>query len=322
MSLRHQIGRVPMVRAAYVWDQRRRMERALSRARARPTDYHKAILTQTQGNSLICDALIAGRPYLAGRAGTVELDCITHYVKFRRGSASGKDYPESIVSMMGNNAGFFPAADDTLDRFSEEYLAAVRQVDAIAVWFNKGESDLAREFCPGADLIALRSLEPYYHQDPWSVELAGKRVLVIHPFADSISENYQQRRRLLFEDPRVLPEFELHVLKAVQSIAGEPTEFASWFHALDHMKAGMEAVDFDVCIVGAGAYGLPLAAHAKKLGKVAIHLGGATQILFGIRGGRWDNHEVISKLINEHWTRPRASETPRRPDKVEDGAYW
>jgi NADPH-dependent 2,4-dienoyl-CoA reductase/sulfur reductase-like enzyme len=89
-----------------------------------------------------------------------------------------------------------------------------------------------------------------------------------------------------------------------------------------NMKSEIEAVDFDVCIIGAGAYGLPLAAHAKKLGKMAVHLGGATQILFRIRGRRWDDHRIISKLYNEHWTHPKPWETPGRSNRVEGGAYW
>jgi hypothetical protein len=312
--------RLPGGRVVAAW--RGRGRRSVAQAPPQPSDYHRAIVSLGEGNALIRRALTAGRPFAAGRAGTVELDCVTHYLEHRRGGESS-DYPDSIVFHMGNNAGFFPVTAENLDGFVKEYLDAVSVLDAIAVWFNPGESDLAREFCPEAELIPLRSLEPYYHRDPWSAELAGKRILAIHPFAESIAENYAERRSLLFEDPHVLPAFDLHVLKAVQSIAGEQTRFASWFEALKHMKSEMEAVEFDVCIVGAGAYGLPLAAHAKAMGKVAIHMGGATQVLFGIRGRRWDDHEIISRLYNEHWTSPKPSETPRNFRQVEDGgAYW
>jgi hypothetical protein len=44
--------------------------------------------------------------------------------------------------------------------------------------------------------------------------------------------------------------------------------------------------------------------------------------LFGIKGKRWENHEEISKLMNEHWIRPAQSETPANFAKVEDGCYW
>jgi hypothetical protein len=38
-----------------------------------------------------------------------------------------------------------------------------------------------------------------------------------------------------------------------------------------------------------------------------VHLGGATQRLFGIRGKRWDERPFFQNLYNEHWTRPLAS---------------
>jgi phytoene dehydrogenase-like protein len=88
------------------------------------------------------------------------------------------------------------------------------------------------------------------------------------------------------------------------------------------MCAQINALDFDVAIIGAGAYGLPLAAHIKRLGKKAIQLGGATQILFGIRGRRWDRMPFFQGLYNEHWVRPLPEETPLNFQSVEDGCYW
>ena len=32
--------------------------------------------------------------------------------------------------------------------------------------------------------------------------------------------------------------------------------------------------EFDVCLIGCSAYGLPLAAAVKNMGKQAIHIGG------------------------------------------------
>ena len=80
--------------------------------------------------------------------------------------------------------------------------------------------------------------------------------------------------------------------------------------------------EFDVAIIGCGAYGMPLASLLKRYGKIAIHLGGATQILFGIKGRRWDNNTSISLLFNDYWVRPMASETPHDAFEVENGCYW
>ena len=84
----------------------------------------------------------------------------------------------------------------------------------------------------------------------------------------------------------------------------------------------IDDVDFDIAIIGAGAYGLPLCSYVKLKGKKAIHMGGATQILFGIKGMRWDSHEYISKLYNENWIRANSEETPINSNKVEGGSYW
>ena len=49
--------------------------------------------------------------------------------------------------------------------------------------------------------------------------------------------------------------------------------------------------------------------------------GGATQLLFGIKGFRWDS--VLEKTFyNEHWIRPDSSERPKGAEKVEGACYW
>lgn len=88
------------------------------------------------------------------------------------------------------------------------------------------------------------------------------------------------------------------------------------------MEDKIDKIDFDIAIIGAGAYGLPLTAYCKEIGKQAVQMSGATQILFGIKGKRWDEHPYISKLYNEHWVRPMTSETPPEIEKVEGGSYW
>ena len=88
------------------------------------------------------------------------------------------------------------------------------------------------------------------------------------------------------------------------------------------MKDDIDGHTFDVALIGAGAYGLPLSAHVKRSGKVAIHLGGALQILFGIKGRRWEAMPQISRFFNEAWVRPGAGETPDGNAKIEGGCYW
>jgi hypothetical protein len=152
--------------------------------------------------------------------------------------------------------------------------------------------------------------------------LKGKKVLVVHPFEQSILHQYTNKRELLFPNKDILPDFELKTVKAVQSYAQMQTPFSDWEAALDKMKNDIAKQDFDVCLIGAGAYGLPLGAFVKELGKTALHLGGASQILFGIIGQRWYGVPAIAALFNEHWKRPFPDETPEKKAVVDKSSYW
>ena len=90
----------------------------------------------------------------------------------------------------------------------------------------------------------------------------------------------------------------------------EAIEFSSYFDALESMKAEILKKDFQVALIAAGAYGLPLVAYIKGLGKQAIHMASNMQILFGIHGKRWDNWPAWAAHFNEYWVYPSENETP------------
>lgn len=98
--------------------------------------------------------------------------------------------------------------------------------------------------------------------------MENKRVLVIHPFIDTIRRQYE-KRKLLFST-EFLPRFkELSFVKTVQSSAGgyADLKYKSCFEALEYMKSEIDKVSFDVALVGAGAYEMLLSAYCKKTGK-------------------------------------------------------
>lgn len=160
-----------------------------------------------------------------------------------------------------------------------------------------------------------------------------KKILVVHPFAHLILKQYTEKRTLLFNNPNILPLFDLQVIQAIQSLGGESNGFNDWFEALQWMKNEIDKVDYDICIIGCGAYGFPLAAHVKRKGKKAIHLGGALQLLFGIRGKRWENpnygvkewgipYGSYSALMNQYWVSPGELGRPKNANQVEGACYW
>ena len=60
----------------------------------------------------------------------------------------------------------------------------------------------------------------------------------------------------------------------------------------------------------------------NDLNKPSIYVGGGLQILFGIKGDRWDNHEDVSTFYNSYWVRPLQTEKPIAANSVEGGCYW
>jgi hypothetical protein len=275
--------------------------------------YPSEIHSKEKGNTKIKKAIMENKPFMVTRFGTNEINYAyrTHQnkrmpFKFRR----------SIL-----NAGVYPLEEKVLKIFSEKYLNSIKSADFVGVWnSSEYEGETIKEFCPDAFLAPLTSIEPYYFEEPWSEALRGKTVLVVSPFKDTIEKQYLQKDKL-FRSKNMLPNFNLVTYKSVQSIGGN-INFKDWNEALLKMEHDIFNIKFDIAIIGAGAYGLPLAAFIKKMGKISIHMGGATQLLFGIKGRRWENHKFISKLFNEKWVYPSVDERPGDYKKVEGGCYW
>jgi len=276
------------------------------------------VLSEADGNDLIAQLLKSAKPTAIGKLGAVETHAIQSFIKYK---GNIEKWDTGIKMALYRNAGVFPNNNEVFSRFCLEFLESLKSLDLIAVWYNPYESNIVRNYATNAKLAELRALEPYYHNDPWSVHLENKKVLVIHPFNESIERQFQHREKI-WQDERCLPNFQLDTIRVPLSDALEKSEFKDWFDALQYIKKEMSEKEFDVAIVGAGAYSLPIVAHAKKLGKFAIHLGGAAQILFGIKGGRWDSHEIGLRFYNNYWSRPLEEETPQNAAIIEKGCYW
>lgn len=263
----------------------------------------------------LVDAVMGGQPLMVARFGAVEIKAIL-YKSFPWLSMFLKEYTYRHI---GNNAGFFPVDECLLKRYTLLMKEDMRFLDVLASW--RPEEILFRKALRNCKKIRLGDLGPNFTKSSWTQSLKGKKVLVIHPFAKTIKSQYEKNRSKLFGEysDYVLPGFaSLQVIQAVQTIAGNRAGFETWFDALEYMEREIDKCDFDVALIGCGAYGFPLAAYCKKIGKQGIHVGGPLQLYFGIKGKRWDNYG----FYNEYWVNPDESEKPKNLDKVEGGCYW
>jgi hypothetical protein len=278
------------------------------------------LLSAEKGNEAIRTLIEERRPTSIGKLGATELDSLLHY---RRNSDQAGECGQwgAIGERLYVNAGVYPADPGVFARFCRSYSASLSELDMIGAWYRRGEWEVAHRDAGIRVAAEQRALEPYYHSKPWSGALEGRRVLVVSPFAASIERQYV-RRREIWGDRTVLPEFDLTTLRVPFGAALAEPQHPDWFSALDWLRETMAATQFDVALVGAGAWSLPLAVHAKALGRIGIHMGGATQVLFGIKGARWDEHPIISTFYNEAWVRPGPDERPQKLNAVEEGCYW
>lgn len=290
-------------------------------------------LSLDDSNAWIARAISLGESVLISRFGSVELDSMMLWERISKWTWSEKTqwayrtgywpkWKADSFASLANPAGFFPADDaESVGRFYDLYSLAAREIDLLGSWRN-GESHYLPQ---KPEVTRLSHLEPFHAENPWTSELRGKRVLVVHPFSASIQKQYLKRRQL-FSNPEFLPDFDLITLKTPYTFNGPGVALVpqdqNWFDALENMFKQIRTTSFDVAIIGAGAYGLPLGEFAKRLGSTAIHLGGATQLLFGIWGRRWDSSPSHRGLRNANWVRPAEDEVPLAAELIEKGGYW
>lgn len=272
-------------------------------------------------NQLIYEGLMSDKPFAVLRNGANELNMVLLKEFIQLGAAD--TYPEIILKKGENNAGIFPMDNDVADVFAKYYSEANGFADLTVFWGHiLCEKFLLDKYSPSAKIIPSRPLEPFEFEKPWTRALKGKKVLVIHPFADTIEKQYENRDKI-FKNKDFLPEFDLKTIKAVQSSAGAECEFKDWEEAFEYMKSQIDGIDFDIALLGCGGYAVPLAAYIKQIGKKAVVTGGFTQILFGIKGARWEKTRPdIVAMYNDYWVRPATAEKPKNSKNVEENAYW
>ena len=96
----------------------------------------------------------------------------------------------------------------------------------------------------------------------------------------------------------------------------------NYFETLDAVFEQIKQIDFDIAILGCGAYGHMLCHKIDtELKKDAIYVGGSIQTLFGIISSREKEHGKIK--YNDYWiTEIPVEYRPKNYKLIENGCYW
>jgi hypothetical protein len=251
-------------------------------------------------------ALCTDEPLFIGRNGSTEL-----------GLQLGiPQQPQHIV-----NAGIWPSPIG----FAEAAAEATRATDILAAGWYQPYAAAEASFLQGTQSLKvdLPALEPYYAPEhlQWTRLLADQRVAVVSPFAESIQ---QQIKKPIWPNGLLPQSIDWQTIRTGFPPLIAPNgpcawPVASWQKAVDLLVRQVEAAKVRVVLLGCGGLGMLVAHRLKQSGHICIVLGGALQILFGIKGRRWLK-EPVAANFNEHWIFPL--EQPSGAAIIEGGCYW
>ena len=172
--------------------------------------------------------------------------------------------PQLFSSEIKVNAGLFPLNKSQIHSFYLYCLNTLPKVDILASWL-LSENILYAHNTPkyitelvNIDVPTVLKRQP--GTIPWTSHLHKKNVLVIHPFEDSIRYQYENNRiNLASETCATLPEFNLLTLKPplTNGFSLDP-RFRTWSEALIYIYKKTCELNYDIAILGCGAYSFPL----------------------------------------------------------------
>ncbi len=320
-----------------------------------------------QCHRLAVDLLTGPEPGFLSRIGGSDTDAVIDYFAAIQAASPAHVVAERVLPharIITQFNGYYDkdGSDEKVLRFCAEMLSLYRQCkrlticqpDWLTTFFPESihpvlrvpAGDKAGIYRDLLDSIATRqgnvSLLPYTFverivEGQWTLfrafseALTGRRVLVVSPFARSITENFRNRKK--FFKNYEYPEFELLTLNVPITYAGLPDDHypdRDWFATSAALQHRTRQTDFDIALLGCGSYAMPLGVFIEQtMRRKAVFVGGVLQLFFGLLGRRYMNPYFLGQINAEHFIRPMEADRYRaQVDVAEDyprdafGAYF
>ena len=149
----------------------------------------------------IVNLLLSEKPCMIARFGSIELTVIVRYLGMLKYKSKYMSYilgetpnwwwEKNLMKSIQNNAGFINPTPENLKKFSVRMMEDMQLVDILGSWCK--EELLFKAELNNALKVRLRYLEPFWGDSPWTKALKDKKVLIIHPFAETVMKQYEKR---------------------------------------------------------------------------------------------------------------------------------
>ncbi len=296
-----------------------------------------ALMSRHQFLTGLRSALATGVGYATGKIGISEIHRLNYSImaaESRHASSLLKALEPHLIYHCLIQSALFPADARFYLRFNEFYAEHLSALDCLGVFpellgRSRRIPDFYRLRMP---LIHFLDQEPERaipadKENRYLPAFRGKRVLIVCSFAELLRE---RATREVFEGvwaktgKRWFEPADVDALEFPYGYSATThARYATSLELFEDIAGEMSRRTFDVALIAAASLGIPLAAHAKRLGKVGIALGGHLQVLFGVLGKRWRECAVWrERYVNDWWIDMPARYRPPEPLLVDGGAYW
>ena len=158
-------------------------------------------------------------------------------------------------------AGVFPYTNKAIENFGNIYENASKSLDCLLTWITQENYLYKYNLLPHSiKRINFRVIEISFRaKNSWLSALKDRKVLIVSPFAELMEQQYKRKDDIYASTNVSLPDFDLKTVTAVNSngYSWQTCGFNSWFEALYMMKSKIADIDFDIALLGCGAYAFP-----------------------------------------------------------------
>ena len=140
----------------------------------------------------------------------------------------------------------------------------------------------------------------YIHRNPWTQMLRGKRILIVAPFIEKISERVKKREIYDFD---FFPECEFVFVQSPRTYGENETKpFQQEAEQLAHKILTMRET-FDVALLACNGYSAMMSHYIKRIGKSAITVGNFLYLWFGVytKNDLKYRSDIIKLNMNKEW---------------------
>lgn len=279
-------------------------------------------------------------PMSINKIGTTEAICIAQYLK-----TDGKSYSDTWG--LNYSCGIYSSSHESHNNWCEAYINGILSSDFLHLWheynFKKNidkqpiKNRLEQSWTDQFIYESLKNKmniknEPISSssddinpitlgEDAWHLNLKDKKVLVVSNAQKTFE--YQAERYHKLWNGATLGGFEFVKIPSSEHLACDnPTNQLEWSKKVYNAKNEIAKKNFDFAIVGCGGIGLILTDYIKNTcGKSCTYLGGIVQLIFGIRGNRWEHCKGWYNS-NDYWIKPFEEDIPKKYMIHENGSYW